>query len=71
MFVRILAVHCDQNIRYEITRNVYQARIMKTNKRRNFRSPAMGNLPQYEGRSWDVHQFEYLIRSENFGENLD
>ena len=36
MFVRILAVHCDQNDSYEITRNGYETR--KINEIRNVKA---------------------------------
>ena len=45
MFVRMLAVHCDQNNSYEITMNVFQVR--KINDIRNvIFGLAMRNHPQ-------------------------
>ena len=38
MFVRMLAVHCDQNDSYEITMYGYQAKKINGNNKRNFRS---------------------------------
>ena len=37
------------------------------NKKRKFWSAAMENHPQRQSRSWDVHQLEYLMKSEKFG----
>ena len=37
---------------------VFKSEKNKRNKGPNFRSPAMGNLPQRQGPSWNVHQVE-------------
>ena len=64
MFVRMLAVHSDQNDSYELTMSGYQAR--KINEIRNviFGLQLWETYPSVKAeRSWDVHQVEYLMRS--------
>ena len=49
MFVRMLAVHCDQSNGYEISMNGPEwlsSQKTQRNKKRNFRLPALVNLPQ-------------------------
>ena len=65
MFVRMLDVHCHQNVSYEVTASRYQARKINEIRKRNFRFPAMGNLPHPLGQSLDVQQVEYFMKSEN------
>ena len=48
---------CENNYKW-LSSQKYQR-----NKKRKFWSTAMENRPQRQGRSWHVHQVEYLIRT--------
>ena len=65
MFVRMLTVHCDQNNSYKISINGFQVR--KINEIRNVIFGLRYGKPS-SALSWDVHQVEYLMKSNYFGE---